>query len=146
MPFDTTGTYTPPLGSENAAPGQIIRSATWNSIFTDIANALTQLGQGQFVQNPRIITSVGSILVAAADTLILIQASVPTITLPNSTTKISSVTIIGNAAGIFSSNNSTIATTAAQTVDGLASGVMVLATDYQSVTFIPLAAGGWVTK
>ena len=39
--------YTPPNGAENAFPGQIIASATWNSIFTDLSTALTFLGQQQ---------------------------------------------------------------------------------------------------
>ena len=39
--------YTPPNGAENAFPGEIIASATWNSIFTDLSAALTFLGQQQ---------------------------------------------------------------------------------------------------
>lgn len=42
MPF-SGNTYTPPTGSENAAPGQVVQSAVWNAIFVDIAAALTQL-------------------------------------------------------------------------------------------------------
>jgi hypothetical protein len=38
--------YTPVSGAESAAPGQVIRSATWNSINTDYATALTQIGTG----------------------------------------------------------------------------------------------------
>lgn len=40
----TGGTYTPPTGAENAAPGGVIRSATWNTIFTDMSAALTSCG------------------------------------------------------------------------------------------------------
>ena len=41
----TNGVYTPPSGAENAFPGQVIASATWNAIFTDIANnGLTVVG------------------------------------------------------------------------------------------------------
>lgn len=40
------GIYTPPTGAEDAAPGQVIRSATWNTIFIDMAAALTDIGQG----------------------------------------------------------------------------------------------------
>lgn len=42
MSFSGT-TYTPPSGAENAAAGQIVQSAVWNAIHTDIASALTQL-------------------------------------------------------------------------------------------------------
>jgi hypothetical protein len=42
MPF-SGNTYTPPTGAENAAPGQVIQSAVWDAIFTDIASALTTL-------------------------------------------------------------------------------------------------------
>lgn len=42
MPF-SGNTYTGPSGSTNAAPGQIVQSATWNNINTDYATALTAL-------------------------------------------------------------------------------------------------------
>lgn len=50
MPFDNTGTYTPAAGAESAAPGQTIRSATWNNIFTDLSSALTDIGQGVAIE------------------------------------------------------------------------------------------------
>jgi hypothetical protein len=142
MPFDSTGTYTPPAGAESAAPGQVIASATWNAIFTDISSALTRLGQGQIVQSPRIVNASGGITVAVTDTTVLIQASVPTVNLPAAATKPSPVTIVGNAAGIFSSHNSILAPNGVETIDGLAT--VTLTVDYQVVTLVPLAAGGWV--
>ena len=42
MPF-SGNVYTPPTGAENAAPGQVLQSAVWNAIFTDMAAAITQL-------------------------------------------------------------------------------------------------------
>lgn len=45
MPF-SNGVYTPPTGAENATAGKVIASATWNSIFTDLSTALTQLCSG----------------------------------------------------------------------------------------------------
>lgn len=46
MPFDpATGVYTPVVGALNAFPGKIIGSATWNAIFQDISDALTQVEQ-----------------------------------------------------------------------------------------------------
>lgn len=42
MPFNvTTGVYTPPAGATNAATGQVIQSAIWNTIHADLATALT---------------------------------------------------------------------------------------------------------
>lgn len=146
MPFDpTTGIYTPPLGAENAMPGEVIRSATWNSIFTDIATALTQLAQKQLIQQPTIISNSSGYLVSTIDTLILVIGNTPGITLPDSTSKTSPVTIVGAATGIFSANNMTLFTQNSQLIDGLASGSIVLTTDYQSITLVPLASGGWVT-
>lgn len=49
MPYNTTtGIYTAPTGATNAAPGNVIRSGAWNTIFTDIQTALTQIGPGAF--------------------------------------------------------------------------------------------------
>jgi hypothetical protein len=42
MPFQGN-TFIPVSGSETAAPGQVLQSATWNAIFTDMAAAFTQL-------------------------------------------------------------------------------------------------------
>ena len=144
MPFNTsTGVYTPPNGAENAFPGQVIASATWNAIFTDIATALTQLGQRQITFLPRIISApVASITVAVGDSIILIGAAVTTIDLPASATKLNPVTIVGNASGIFSSNNSTLIPNGTEKIDGLST--LTMTQDYQSITLLPLAAGGWL--
>ena len=39
------GVYTPATGAQNATSGKVIASATWNSIFNDLATAMTQLGE-----------------------------------------------------------------------------------------------------
>jgi hypothetical protein len=145
MPFSSSGVYTTPAGSTPATPGELIQSAIWNSIFGDIANALTSLAQGQVVQTPRVITSPGAVAVSTSDTIILIQAAAATITLPDSTLRTAPVTIVGNASGIFTSNNSALNTTGGQTINGLASGAVILKVDYQSITLLPLSSGGWVT-
>ena len=143
MPYDpSTGIYTPPNGAENAFPGEIIASATWNAIFTDISNALTQLGQQQIVQSPRVISSSGTLTIATTDTVVLVGAATPVIKLPASATKVSAVTIIGNAAGIFSTTHATLTPNGGELINGLASNP-VLTADYQSITLLPLAAGGW---
>jgi hypothetical protein len=48
MPFDSGGTYIPVDGAITAAPGQLIQSAIWNAIFTDMDTALTSLGSQFF--------------------------------------------------------------------------------------------------
>lgn len=50
MPFDTDGSFDPITGSETATPGAVIRSAVWNSIFTDMANTFTLIGQGVAIE------------------------------------------------------------------------------------------------
>ena len=142
MPFNTsTGVYTAPAAATDAFAGKVIASADWNAIFTDIASALTQLGQKQIIFLPRIISGSGNITVATTDLTILIGASVPVINLPASATKLNPVTIIGNASGIFSTHNSTVTPNGAETIDGLST--VVLNNDYQAITLFPLAAGGW---
>ena len=47
MPYSGT-TYTPPTGATNATAGVVIRSATWNTIFTDLSTALTQVALNTF--------------------------------------------------------------------------------------------------
>ena len=44
------GVYTPPDGATNAFPGQVIKSATWNTVFGDISTALTDIGQGTAIE------------------------------------------------------------------------------------------------
>lgn len=58
MPF-SGNTYTPPTGSENAAAGQVVQSAVWNAIFTDLASALTQV-MNQFNAGPVSLAGTGT--------------------------------------------------------------------------------------
>lgn len=46
MPLSRAGVYTPVAGAETAFPGQVIASATWNTINTDYASSLTTIAQG----------------------------------------------------------------------------------------------------
>jgi hypothetical protein len=114
----------------------------WNAIFTDISAALTQLARGQQPQTARIITSPGNITVTSTDQIIIVQVSVPNINLPTSVGRTARLTILGNAAGIFSSNNSLIVPNGSEKIDGLNN--VTLTVDYQSIVLQPLAAGGWV--
>jgi hypothetical protein len=134
--------YSPPNGAENAFPGEIIASATWNAIFTDISNALTQLGQQQLVYSPRIISTPGTFTVAVNDRVVLVEAAAGTIVLPASATKVNPVTIIGGSSTIFGSANAILLPNGAEKIDGLDS--TTLTGNYQSITLLPLAAGGWL--
>jgi hypothetical protein len=142
MPFGPNGVYTPPAAAENAFPGKVIASADWNNIFTDISNALTSLGQQNWTQNPRVINVVGNFTVATTDSVIFVQASAPTITLPLSNTKPYPVRIIGAATGIFGTNNSSVIPTGSDKISGLTA--VPLTVDFQMATFYPLASGGYV--
>jgi hypothetical protein len=64
MPF-SGNTYTPPAGAESAAPGQVVQSAVWDAIFTDLASALTQV-MNQFNAGPVSINGVGTTQSGAA--------------------------------------------------------------------------------
>ena len=141
MPFGPNGTYTPPTGAENAAPGNVIRSVTWNTIFTDLSTALSQLGQATWVAAPRVVPS-GSFTVAPTDSVILVQGSSPTITLPLSSTKQGVVRIFGNAGNIFGSANALVIATSPETISGV--GTVALTTNFQTIALYPLASGGYL--
>lgn len=142
MPFDTDGVFTLDASATDAFPGKVLASADWNTIFGQIIAGMTQLGKGQIVRSPRIISApTATVTVAVDDLIILIGAAVTNINLPASATKTSPITIVGNAAGIFSVNNATINPNGVQTIDGLAS--VLLTNDFQAITLYPLVAGGW---
>ena len=141
MPIAPSGIYTGPTGSTNSTPGQVIRSATWNTINTDVATALTQLAQQVFLPIPRTVAS-GSFTVAIADTAVLVKGSSPTIVLPLSSTKTGTVRIFGDAATVFGSANALVIATSPDTISG--SGTVTLTTNYQVAAFYPLSSGGYI--
>jgi hypothetical protein len=140
MPFNSSGVYTPPTGAENALPGQIIRSATWNSIFTDIATALTQLGEASWVATPVVLSSSGSnYTIAPTDAVIVVAASTPTIVLPLASTKKGPVRVLGGASTIFGSANTVLAITGGDSISGLSA--ITLSTNYQTIALYPVTGG-----
>lgn len=78
MPFNGDGNYTPPSGATTAAPGDIIASATWNAIFTDISDALTLLGQVALTE-PLILTTAGPFTITT-ETYVALNKGAPSIT------------------------------------------------------------------
>ena len=79
---------------------------------------------------------------AANDRVILVEAAAGTIVLPASATKVNPVTIIGGASTIFGSANAVLMPNGSEKIDGLSSAT--LTGNYQSITLLPLAAGGWL--
>lgn len=143
MGFNSSGVYTPPTGAENAAPSQIIRSATWNTIFTDISAALTTLGQASpAVAAPTTLTTAAAYTVSATDRVVIVTAAVGTITMPLGTSRTGSVSILGGATGYFGTHNVVLLPTSPDTLSGQAS--IVLNTDYRAITLYALPAGGYV--
>ncbi len=141
MPYDATGTYIQIPGATTAQAGDVIRSATWDNIFTDIGNCLTTVGQ-RIIQTPRYVTVAGTLQVTAVDSLVVIQASAPIINIPSCTTRTAPITIVGGAAGIFGTNNSVVTPVGGETISGLAS--VTLTGNYQSITLFPLSSGGYL--
>lgn len=136
MPYAATGIYTPPTGAESAVPSQVIRSATWNTIFVDLAEALSAL------RGLRTIAVAGSATIVAADNMVVVTANVPTLSLPSCATKLGPVTIIGGASTIFSSASCVLVGAGAETINGVAT--RTLTTAFQAITLIPLASGGYL--
>lgn len=143
MPYNSDGVYTPPLGAENAAPAQIIRSATWNTIFTDISSALSSVGNGAaWINSPTTITS-GPYTVLPTDTVVLVKGSVGTIALPLSASKAPGLTyIMGAASTVFGSASAVVVPTSPETVNGAAT--LTLSSNFQVATLYALSSGGYI--
>jgi hypothetical protein len=88
MSFANSGIYTPPTGATNSTPGTVIRSATWNTVFTDIAAALTQLAQQSFTSTVSTIAASAYTVVAADAALIFNVGSTATVTMPTPSTNV----------------------------------------------------------
>jgi len=145
MPFDANGVYQQVEGATTAAAGDVIRSATWDSIHLDMGNCLTQLGQlsaNSAVMQPRTINAAGSITATATDSTIIIQSSVPVLNLPLSSTRTIPLKIMGGSTGIFSANPCVLTPAGADTISGLAT--VTLHSDYQVITLYPLGSGGYI--
>lgn len=123
MPFDSTGTFEPPAGAENAFPGKVIESAVWNAVFTDISAALTLLGQ--------MLLSVGTIKTTAGpftittETFIILNKGAPSvtgITLPAVATRSGQALRVVDWAG--NAGDITFTPAGGQTIEGLSTWVV----------------------
>lgn len=143
MPFSGSGVYTPPTGAENAAPGVVIRSTVWNTIFTDISAALTTLGQASpAVAAPTTLSAASAYTVAPTDRVVLVSAAVGTIVLGAATLRTGNVTIMGTSTLFFGTNNVVLLPTGADKISG--AGSLVLNRGFQATVLYALPSGGYV--
>ena len=127
MPYNSSGIYTAPSGATNATPGQVIRSATWDTIFIDLSAALTQVGE-QLWSHPVTVTS--NYTVATTVAAIIVNATVGvTLTLLPATAAPASKLIIK--------------TVAAQTVVSASSNVSPLTATTAGTAILAGTAGKW---
>src|SRR5438270_790072 len=116
MPFDLLGVFTPPDGSENAFPGQVIRSAVWNATFVDIATALTLLGKQLYGSTAVTITPYVPLV---TDALLLVNDAAPVaINLPTAASRAGYPLTIKDKSGAAHTNNITITPNGAETIEG----------------------------
>ena len=117
MPYASGGIYTGPTGSTNAVPGQVIRSATWDTINADYATSLTQVGQ-QLWGSPVTVTSNYTVATTVASIIFNATATATLTLLPATTSPVNNLiikTITANAVVSASSNVSPLTATAAGT-------------------------------
>lgn len=139
MGFNSGGVYTPPTGAENAAPGEVIRSATWNSIFTDISAALTLLGQQLY--GTTAVTTTPYVPVITDAFLQVNDAGAVTINLPTAASRSGYPLAIKDVSGAAQTNNITINPNGAETIEGLTSIKINVA--YGGFNLYPVTSG-WV--
>lgn len=128
MSFNTsTGVYTAATGATTATAGQTIASATWNSIFTDLATALSQVGQG-FKTAPVTYTAASNSL-GTGDCSVIINATI-------------SSTVTFQAAASYIGRSITIKSTGTGAVTSATANVVPLAGGAASTSLLS-GAGKW---
>lgn len=142
MSFAANGIYTAPAAATDAFPGKVIASADWNAIFVDIQTALSKLGPQSWVNVPTVISGSGSFTASPSVATYFIEASVPTLTIPLSSTRSYPLKVAGAATGIFSSHHMVVAPTSPDTLSGQTG--LTLTADYQIITLYPLVSGGYI--
>lgn len=139
MPFNSAGVYTPATGATTAAPGQLIRSAIWNGIFTDLSAALTLLGE-QLYGTTAVSTT--PYVPVATDALLLVNvASAVTINLPTAASRNGYPLCIKDISSNAHTNVITINANGTDTIEGAAS--ITISVDWGGWNLYPVT-GGWI--
>lgn len=138
MPFNAQGVYTPPTGATDAAPGDVIRSATWNSIFQDVSDALTLMGQQ--VYGSTAVTAASYAPVASDALLFVNRAGAVAINLPSAASRGQYPLTIKDISGAANTNNITINRNGSDTIDGATS--LVIDVGYGTYKLVAIT-GGW---
>jgi len=141
MPFASSGVYTPASGAESAAPGGLIQSAVWNSIFTDISSALTLLGQQLY--GTTAVTTTPYVPVSTDAFLLVNKTSAVTVNLPTAASRNGYPLIIKDNSGAAQTNNITINPNGSDTIEGLTSLTVNVA--WGGFALYPVT-GGWVIQ
>lgn len=140
MPFNSAGVYTPATGATTAAPGNVIKSAIWNGIFTDLSSALTLLGQQIYNVTDVTATPYDPTL---TDTILFVNFnSAVSIVLPLASTRIGYPLVVKDISGAAATggHNITITAHSGDTIEG--SGSTVISTNYGHVKLYPIS-GEW---
>lgn len=141
MPFAATGVYTPASGATTAAAGDVIHSATWNAIFTDITSALTLLGQ-QLYGTTSVTTA--TYVPVATDALLLVnRPNIVGINLPTAASRTGYPLGVKDISGAANTNNITITPNGAETIEALTTLVINVA--YGGYILYPVS-GGWILR
>jgi hypothetical protein len=142
MGFNSSGVYTPPAGATTAAPGDLIKSATWDAIFTDISAALTLLGQ-QLYGSTAVNHAASPYTQLATDTLLLVDSSGGTVTINLLAASAASgyPIRIKDSQGSANTNNITIARNGSDTIEGLTS--LTINEAFGGYFLYPVT-GGWI--
>lgn len=139
MPFNSLGVYTPTAGATTAAPGDVIRSAIWNAIFTDLSSALTLLGEQLYGATSVIATPYVPV---ATDSLLQVDvAGAVVINLPTGASRNGYPLKIKDISGAANANNITINKNGTDTIEGLTAITIDVA--YGGFSLIPTATG-WI--
>lgn len=136
MAFNSAGVYSPASGATTAVPGAIIRSATWNSIFTDISSALTLLGQ-QLYNETTVAVGASPYTPLATDTLLVLTTSggAITINLPSAASRSGYPLTIKDNTGNAATNNITVNRNGSDTIEGQTS--FTIANNWGMLTLTP---------
>lgn len=141
MGFNAAGVYTPATGATTAAPGDLIKSATWNSIFVDISSALTLLGQQLYGSTGVVVTPYAPV---SADSLLLVnRAGVVAINLPTAASRNGYPLAIKDISGAAQTNNITITANGTDRIETQVSITIDVA--FGGYMLFPIS-GGWVIK